>query len=40
MQEGLKKRTILYMTPCKGHFIVGFVLGEKTVKAAHETTLL
>ena len=31
-----KKRTVLYMTPCKGHFLVGFVLGEKAVKAAHD----
>jgi hypothetical protein len=29
-----KKRTVLYMTPCKGHFLVGFALGEKAVKAA------
>jgi hypothetical protein len=34
-----KKRTVLYMTPCKGHFLVGFVLGEKAVKAAHESGL-
>ena len=34
-----KKRTILYMTPCKGHFLVGFVLGEKAVKAAHQSQL-
>jgi hypothetical protein len=34
-----KKRTILYMTPCKGHFVVGLVLGDKAVKAAHETTI-
>jgi hypothetical protein len=34
-----KKRTVLYMTPCKGHFLVGFVLGEKAVKAAHDSTL-
>jgi len=27
------------MTPCKGHFQVGFTLGEKAVKAAHESTL-
>jgi hypothetical protein len=31
-----KKRAILYMTPCKGHFLVGFVLGEKAVKAARQ----
>ncbi len=34
-----KKRTVLYMTPCKKHFLVGFVLGERAVKAAHESTL-
>jgi hypothetical protein len=34
-----KKRTVLYMTPCKGHFLVGSVLGEKAAKAAHDATL-
>jgi len=34
-----KKRTVLYMTPCKGHFLVGFALGEKAVKAAHDSAL-
>jgi hypothetical protein len=34
-----RKRTVLYMTPCKGHFLVGLVLGEKAVKAAHGSTL-
>ena len=34
-----KKRTVLYMTPCKGHFLVGFALGEKAVKAAHDSNL-
>jgi len=34
-----KKRTILYMTPGKKHFYVGFVLGEKAVKAAHDLDL-
>ena len=29
-----KKRVILYMTPCRKHFLVGFVFGEKAVKAA------
>lgn len=32
-------RTILYMTPCKGHFVVSFALGEKAVKAAHDSDL-
>ncbi len=34
-----KKRTVLYMTPCKGLFLVGFALGEKAVKAAHDSPL-
>jgi hypothetical protein len=34
-----KKRTVLYMTPCSGYFLVGFVLGEKAVKAAHGSRL-
>jgi len=31
-----KKRTVLYMTPCKGYFLVGFALGEKAVDAAQK----
>jgi len=34
-----EKRTICYMTPCEGYFIASFALGEKAVKAAHETDL-
>ena len=34
-----KKRTILYMTPSKGYFLIGLVLGEKAVKAAHDKDL-
>lgn len=34
-----KKRAILYMTPCKGFFLAGFVLGEKAVRAAHDSSL-
>ncbi len=34
-----KKRTVLYMTPCSGHFLVGLVLGEKAVAAAHAGSL-
>jgi hypothetical protein len=34
-----EKRTILYMTPCKGHFMASFALGEKAVKAAHDSDL-
>lgn len=34
-----KKRTVLYMTPCKGLFLAGFALGEKAVRAAHDGSL-
>ena len=34
-----KKRTVLYLTPCRGYFIAGFALGEKAVKAAHQRDL-
>jgi hypothetical protein len=34
-----KTRTILYMTPCEGHFLASFALGEKAVKAAHNSDL-
>ena len=34
-----KKRTVLYMTPRPGHFLVGFALGEKAVNAAHQSDL-
>jgi hypothetical protein len=27
------------MTPCRGHFLVGFALGEKAVKAARRSGL-
>ncbi len=39
LQLKQKKRTILYLTPGNGYFMVGFVLGEKAVKAAHDSTL-
>jgi hypothetical protein len=32
-------RTVLYMTPCNGYFLASFALGEKAVKAAHESDL-
>jgi Protein of unknown function (DUF3788) len=34
-----KGRVILYMTPCKGHFLVSFALSEKAVDAAHARKL-
>ena len=39
LQLKQKKRTILYMTPCKKHFLAGFALGEKAVKAAHASDM-
>ena len=35
----LKDRTILYMTPRRDHFLVSFALGERAVKAAHDSAL-
>ena len=32
-------RTVLYMTPCNSYFLASFALGEKAVKAAHESDL-
>ncbi|HVP16509.1 MAG TPA: DUF3788 domain-containing protein [candidate division Zixibacteria bacterium] len=34
-----EKRAVLYMIPCKGYFLVSFALGEKAVKAAHQSDL-
>ena len=34
-----EKRTILYMTPCDGYFLASFALGEKAVKAAHDSDM-
>jgi hypothetical protein len=34
-----KERIIFYMTPCEGHFLASFALGEKAVQAAHEAKL-
>jgi len=30
-----RKRTIVYMTPCRAHFLASFALGEKACAAAH-----
>jgi hypothetical protein len=35
----LKKRVILYMSPCAGGFRVAFVLGDKAVEAARQSEL-
>jgi len=34
-----KDRIVLYLIPQTGHFLVGVVLGEKAVQAAHEHSL-
>lgn len=34
-----KKRTIVYLTPRAKHFVAGFALGEKAVRAAHDEGL-
>ena len=34
-----EKRTILYMTPCRGYFMASFAMGEKAAKATHESDL-
>lgn len=34
-----KKRAVLYMTPCKKHFLASFALGEKAVAAAKRAGL-
>jgi hypothetical protein len=33
------KRTIVYMTPCRAHFLASFALGEKACRAAHAAGL-
>ncbi|NIM49280.1 MAG: DUF3788 family protein [Gemmatimonadales bacterium] len=39
LQLKQRKRTVLYLTPCRGHFVAGFAIGEKAVRAAHQTDL-
>jgi hypothetical protein len=39
MRLKLKKRNILYMSPCKDYFRVAFILGGKAVKAARQIKL-
>ncbi len=34
-----KKRAIVYLTPCRRHFLAGLALGEKAVKAARQSDL-
>jgi hypothetical protein len=39
MRLKLKKRNILYMSPCKDCFRVAFILGDKAVQAARQIKL-
>jgi hypothetical protein len=39
LQVKRRKRTILYMIPCKGFFLVAFVLGEEAVQSARTSNL-
>lgn len=34
-----KKRTLVYLTPCRAHFLASFALGEKACRAAHAAGL-
>jgi hypothetical protein len=34
-----KKRTIVYLAPCAGHFRIAFILGERAVAAARKSDL-
>ena len=34
-----KKRTLVYLTPCRAHFLASFALGEKACRAAHAAKL-
>ena len=39
LQLKRRKRTVLYLTPGRSRFLVGFTLGEKAVSAAHQSDL-
>jgi hypothetical protein len=39
LQLKQRKRTVVYLTPCRRHFIAGFALGEKAVEAANRANL-
>lgn len=34
MRLRVRDRNLVYLTPCKGHFLVGVVLGERAIEAA------
>jgi len=34
-----EKRTIVYLSPCRGCFLVSFVLGDKAIRAARHSNL-
>jgi hypothetical protein len=39
LRFNVKKRNILYMSPCEGCFRVAFILGERAVAASHQSDL-
>jgi hypothetical protein len=39
MRLKLKKRNILYLSPCKDYFRVAFILGDRAVEATRESKL-
>jgi hypothetical protein len=39
LKQQKKKRTILYMIPCRGHFLAALALGEKACRAARGSGL-
>lgn len=39
LQLKQKKRTVLYITPCRGYFLASLALGEKAVQVAHQSGL-
>lgn len=39
LRPALKKRTILYMGPCQGCFLVSYILGDRAIAAAHTAGL-
>jgi len=35
----VKKRNIVYLSPCAGYFLIGFIFGDKAVAAARQSNL-
>jgi hypothetical protein len=39
LEHTKRKRTVLYLTPCAGHFLAAFALGERACRAARAAGL-